>query len=456
MSEFRQKLLLLYILLCPWCTGVVTISGVRLAASDLLLPLAMVCLTTTIRPREWGMQQLGLIAYGAIAAVSVIPLVSGSFLALTLLKVLRLWGILAPALLVTPDTVASFPLRRAVRYFFWSGLCSVLFGVVAFFFQWDFGVAVQSYQYGGQYLHRAGGTFLDASSFGHLLSTWYVFSILFVLPTISGMARRMGFVSGATMLMGYGLYSSVSRAALLHILVVGAALLILPGRLSGFRISRLLLPIGLALFVVGFWTSDLWTAPSLDSFRFIFERLVNTVQAAMDGTEALDRSGGNRLSGWGTAFQLWLANPVLGVGYKALVPSYGIFADNTIVLTLVETGILGCLAFSITGLGFMAGALRLYLAELPFGRALLLFWLGQMTHSLLVDTITFCGSTTLALMLATVLSLTIRSTQANRKPGTLAGPQVGWHALIPDRRDSSTSSGSAPAWSVVPQARLGR
>jgi len=415
MSSFRQNLLLLYIVLCPWCTGVITITGVRLAASDLLLPFAAICIALSIRSHEWGMQQLGLIAYGAIAAVSVIPLVSGAFLAVTLMKVVRLWGILAPALLVTSINIVSFPLRRAVRAFFWSGLCSVLFGVVAFFFQWDFGVAIQSYNYSGQYLHRAGGTFLDASSFGHLLSTWYVFSMLFVLPTITGPWRRAAFLVGATLLVGYGLYASVSRAALLHLLVVGVAYLILPSRVGNFRISRFLLPVAVALIGVLSWTSDLWSASFLDSFRFIFERLVKTAQAAMDGSEALDRSGGNRLSGWATAFQLWLANPLLGVGYKALVPSYGIFADNTIVLTLVETGILGCLAFTITGIGFVAGALRNYLDELPFGRGLLLFWLGQMTHSLLVDTITFCGSTTLVLMLATALALAIHSTRTSRK-----------------------------------------
>lgn len=415
MSSFRRNLLLLYILLCPWCTGVVTIAGVRLAASDLLLPFATICIALSIRSHEWGMQQLGLIAYGAIAAVSVIPLVSGTFLAVTLMKVIRLWGILAPALLVTSINIVSFPLRRAVRAFFWSGLCSVLFGVIAFFFQWDFGVAIQSYNYGGQYLHRAGGTFLDASSFGHLLSTWYVFSMLFVLPTISGPWRRAVFLVVATLLVGYGLYASVSRAALLHLLVVGAAYLLLPNRVGDFRISRLLIPVAVALIAVLSWTSDLWSASFLDSFRFIFERLVKTAQAAMDGSEALDRSGGNRLSGWATAFQLWLCNPLLGVGYKALVPSYGIFADNTIVLTLVETGILGCLAFTITGIGFVAGALRNYLDELPFGRGLLLFWLGQMTHSLLVDTITFCGSTTLVLMLATALALAIHSTRTRRK-----------------------------------------
>jgi O-antigen ligase len=454
MSSFRQNLLLLYILLCPWCTGVITITGVRLAASDLLLPFAAICIALSIRSHEWGMQQLGLIAYGAIAAVSVIPLVSGSFLAVTLMKVIRLWGILAPALLVTSINIASFPLRRAVRAFFWSGLCSVLFGVIAFFFQWDFGVAIQSYNYGGQYLHRAGGTFLDASSFGHLLSTWYVFSMLFVLPTISGPWRRAVFLVGATLLVGYGLYASVSRAALLHLLVVGVAYIILPSRVGNLRISRFLLPVAVALIGVLSWTSDLWSASFLDSFRFIFERLVKTAQAAMDGSEALDRSGGNRLSGWATAIQLWLANPLLGVGYKALVPSYGIFADNTIVLTLVETGILGCLAFTITGIGFVAGALRNYLDELPFGRGLLLFWLGQMTHSLLVDTITFCGSTTLVLMLATALALAIHSTRTRRMLDQYPGPPSGVATDSLDCAELHPAFGRNSIWVGAPKPGL--
>lgn len=454
MSSFRQKLLLLYILLCPWCTGLVTIAGVRMAASDMLLPFAAICIALSIRSREWGMQQLGLIAYGAIAAVSVIPLVAGSFLAVTLMKVIRLWGILAPALLVTSINITSFPLRRAVRAFFWSGLCSVLFGVIAFFFQWDFGVAIQSYNYGGQYLHRAGGTFLDASSFGHLLSTWYVFSMLFVYPTIDGPWRRAVFLAGATLLVGYGLYASVSRAALLHLLVVGAAYLLLPSRAGNFRISRFLLPVAVALLGVLSWTSDLWAASFLDSFRFIFERLVKTAQAAMDGSEALDRSGGNRLSGWATAFQLWLANPILGVGYKALVPSYGIFADNTIVLTLVETGILGCLAFTITGIGFLAGALRSYLDELPFGRGLLLFWLGQLTHSLLVDTITFCGSTTLVLMLATALALAIHSTRLHRKLDQYSGQQSAVDPDSPYAAGLPSTCGRNSIWAGAPKPRL--
>ena len=62
MNSFRRNLLFLYILLCPWCTGVVTIAGVRLAASDLLLPFATICIALSIRSHEWGMQQLGLIA----------------------------------------------------------------------------------------------------------------------------------------------------------------------------------------------------------------------------------------------------------------------------------------------------------------------------------------------------------------------------------------------------------
>jgi len=421
MSRLRASLLVAIVFLCPWCTGLVTLEGTRLAASDLLLLPVLACLLLTVRPGEWTAYHLGFLAFGLLAAFSALSLLAASFLPVVLMKIVRLAGILAPALLVTRQSLPTLPLHRLERAFFWGGLVSVAYGAVAFVFQWESGIAVQSYYFGSDYLRRAGGAFLDASAFGHVLATWCVISLLFVLPSLHSLWSRAALLLLTLPLTAYSLYASVSRAALLHLLVVGAGLLILPRRLDRGPFYRFagvsLLTLALAaLFVTGFW--DL---PVFEPVRFVFARIGQTVQAMLEGVESLDRSGGNRLSSWAAAFDLWLQSPLLGVGYKALAPSYGLFVDNTLVLTLVETGIFGFLAFTATGLGFLVHAARAYAAELPLARRLLLFWLGQTTHSLVVDTITFSGSITVVLVLGTAWTLmTARQPRQAQPLSTLA------------------------------------
>src|SRR5690606_14124719 len=85
----------------------------------------------------------------------------------------------------------------------------------------------------------------------------------------------------------------------------------------------------------------LWINNSSEVLRFAIER-VSTIGTEGDGTS-------DRFFLWGSAINMWLANPFIGVGIRQLIPystemfgfTFSSIPHNTYLSFLSETGILG-------------------------------------------------------------------------------------------------------------------
>jgi O-antigen ligase len=119
-------------------------------------------------------------------------------------------------------------------------------------------------------------------------------------------------------------------------------------------------------------------------------------------SDLLDEASAGRLTNWHSALSLWAEYPLLGIGYKALLPLYGFPGDNTFVLALAETGIAGLLAVTLLFGTFLARGRTLLKQGDPLGRVLLIVWIGQVAHAVNVDVITFPGSMTVIALLSVV------------------------------------------------------
>jgi O-antigen ligase len=347
-----------------------------------MLRVPYVCLTTYI---------------GAVF-LSEFPLIAHPDFPLLLSKCLRLLGILAPALLFGVISISDSYWRRIIRTFYWSGLISVLYGIIAFYFQWPFGTAVQRYYYDpDSYLRRAGGVFQDSSAFGHLLATWAAVAILF---HARNSANRTVHVIITTAVTAVGLYACLSRAAIANLLAVVALMCALPatdGRAVGKRHLAGAAVCGLLLLaVVSRDVRERFT----NQAEFTSSRIVKTWTAVLEGVEALDDSAANRLTTWRRAIEIWEDHPLLGTGYKSLVQFYGIYSDNTLILAMTETGLLGALLFCIGVISLFVKAVGLYFRHVAGSREIVIFLIGQAVHSFLVDTVTFTGSMPLVFIVA--------------------------------------------------------
>lgn len=401
----------------PWCYGLVTLGEQPIAFTDALLPLGIV---VWLMQRRHSISPLGLAmaSFGAAALLSVaLPLADGRGAAAAL-KVLRLWGILFPAICLSSLRCTDVQWRRYLQAFFWGGTISLSVGIAGFFLQWDAVVATQTYIYDrGAYLHRAGGVFRDSGAYGHLLATWVACSMLLYLPEL---ATRWRWIAGAVVVGvgALGLYASVSRSAALNIGTV--LLLSLTLRDARAPLGRRLLA---AALVSAFALTAVLARPESESMLLtagdtVMQRLVESFTSLLGGFDDIERASGGRLTTWVLALDAWSSQPLLGVGYKMLVLS-GNPPDNTFVLALCETGMLGfgALAFCF-GLIFWRAVDRFAKAEQD-GRSFLILWSGQLIHSLNADILTFFGSVP-ALLILTLIWYRLASARS-KAPAGLAG-----------------------------------
>ena len=394
-------LLLLYFLVSPWFYGIAEVGGQSLALSDLLLP---VCALTWLAQKRRVVSNLGmaLLCFGVAALLSVVaPLAEGKSVA-TLYKVIRLLGVLAPAVMLSGTRCTHDDWVRYLKAFFVGGGISLAVGVVGFFFQWEPIVATQTYVYdGGAYLHRAGGVFRDSGAYGHLLATWAGCSILLLVPELSMKGKSLVIASVAS-LGALGLYTSISRSAALNIgAILALALILWPTRKKTW-LPKLLAGTAVLVMAVSAMLIDADSGSTFASATdTVAQRLIESFSSLLGGLEDIERASGGRLTTWAMAMEEWSGQPVFGVGYKMLGLS-GSPPDNTFVLALCETGMLGFGALTFCfGLIFWK-AMDRYSRDAADGRSFLILWTGQLIHSLNADIMTFFGSVTSLLILTLI------------------------------------------------------
>jgi O-antigen ligase len=403
MQRIAQHLVLLAMFACPWCFGFITIQDNRLSIIDVIGPLAAVLALLFVRRESLKELHVFVVAYLAVVFLSEVRVFDSPEFYILLSKCFRLVGIISPAILFSFMPFPKPYWGRVIAAFYWGGLISVLYGIAAFYYQWSFGTAVQTYYYeNGSFLRRAGGVFQDSSAFGHLLATWAAVAILFLHQRKSKI--QLITLVATLLVTAAGIYACLSRAAVANLLVVGFLICVLPKRgrssLAKAQMVGALCCGMMLLFVISKETRE----HVLGQLQFAGLRMLSTWTAASQGVEALDDSGANRLTTWSRALDIWEDHPLLGTGYKNLGQEYGITADNTMILALVETGLVGAIFFGLCVAAVFRRAALMYIRRIPGGREVVIFLAGQAVHSILVDTITFTGSMPIVVLIGLALA----------------------------------------------------
>lgn len=397
---WAQRMLVTYAFTCPWLYGLNVTPDIRIAAVDLLFVPALVL--TLLLMREAHVTWLMLVSalHAVAVTASVMQWLDTDLFAPLFLKSIRMAAILAPAILILVTPLSAIRIAAILRAFYWGGLMSIAAGVAGFFLQWESLTAAQTYFYTSNlYLRRAGGLFRDSGAYSHLLATWCAAALLLLYYAPGSSRFRQGlFVSSTLAISAVGLYASLSRSAFLNIIVLLGATFILSVTKS-LNPRRILALLGLAACLIASpLLLELKGEEEGRGLALPVQRIVSTIDSMLTDMDALDSTGGGRLSSWRKSISIWSERPLLGVGYKALIPVYGIAADNNLVLALVETGLFGVVPLFLLGLLCTYSLAAHYAGRSFAAPAVLAVWLGQLAHSLTADIFTFMGSMPFVLM----------------------------------------------------------
>lgn len=399
-ARWGQRLLVAYAFLCPWVYGFAITDNIRVAAVDLLLLPCLLLIMLLMRQGHVTWLMVVTLAHIVAVPLSVAQWFGSEQFFPLFLKALRMVGIVAPAILIYVMPLGAVRLETLLRAFYYGGLASVVAGLAGFFLQVEALTAVQTYYYGPYvFLRRAGGVFRDSAAYSHLLATWAAMAFLWLYckPQANGL-KRVAFIVSTVGILAVGLYATLARAALLNIVMVAVALvaLTLPRRLSPQRALALLA--ALACLILAPLYLEVKAEEEGKSAFLPLQRMVSTLNSFTSGVDAMDASGGGRLTSWRKSLAVWAEAPLLGIGYKALIPAHGIAADNNLILALVETGLFGAVSLFLLGLACTANLVRHYLNHSFACTIVLAIWLGQLAHSLTADIFTFMGSMPMVLM----------------------------------------------------------
>jgi hypothetical protein len=396
-----DRLLWLYFFITPWFYVGSRESNLRLTFVDLMLPVGLALLLWA-RPgcTPWWLK--AGVMLGPLAIVTTVQNLAEPDYLSYLLKAIRLAGVFIPALLICRLRLDTASVRRLAAAFAWGGFVSVGVGIAGFLLDWEWTRAIQTFDYGtGQLTPRAGGVFRDSGAYGHMVATWMAFFFAIAWPRI----RRWRW-SAAAIVLGTGgvaIYVSMSRAAVLDVLVMAAVqsfvLLMRGGRVRYLVASA---AIGLAIFGFFQMGTELDAGSSWESrsARVVFGRFATIAQGLTSDVDRLNTFSGNRLRSWLACYDLWLENPMGGVGYKSSKIQYGVIPDNVYMMALVEMGIGGFILVLLVFFGFWSWALRRAAQGGTVALMISVAWAGQLAHGLTADTLTFPASMSLAIAFA--------------------------------------------------------
>jgi len=286
---------------------------------------------------------------------------------------------------------ASIETFRSVRLLFLAAFLSALFACVDFYFQFPTptGFGPQFVWLDSGVFRRAQGIFYEASTLGNFCAFFLVMIATALIRRDSPVARPLLF--GGACVFAASLVLSFSRASLLNVIVAIATLLWLHRDRFRYRQIGLvfLLAVGAGAAAIHYF---------LPAFTELYwKRLSNSATFLLSATEGV-LSG--RLSSWNALAGFLLENPfhaLLGIGYKTLPYSnfigQTVVGDNMYLTILVETGIVGLLAFLALNVAILVAAYRAArnadARASFFGTWVFCFWMGQIFQMLSGDLFTY-------------------------------------------------------------------
>lgn len=296
-------------------------------------------------------------------------------------------------------------------------LCGMVAGLVAYQIGWSVAPA-QTYDFGRGQEARATGLMGDSSAFGHLGSTGAGLALCLLLVARPMTLLRATLCGAMLLLLPAFFYVSLSRALLVDLIVIIAALAILASVNLYDRI-RVLGVIGSTTAVLLIGVGSL-AAIFPGQSRTIAQRLdLGTVTEYIgDPAGLIDHLGSGRSSVWSDSIALAEANPVFGLGYKGLFTRYLNPGDNVFLSAFADLGVIGGLATILLVMWVLWLTLKSVVKSGRVDAAAAIaapIWLGQIFHMCLFDVTTAYSSFPLILL---VVGLALTAKRGGRDQST--------------------------------------
>jgi O-antigen ligase len=236
---------------------------------------------------------------------------------------------------------------------------------------------------------RAQGLFYEASTLGNFCAFFLVMTMVgFFRPRAESPCSKPWLAAGGVVFAG-ALILSYSRASIIAVLVACAVFVclrrvrigrILAGACIAVSAAALVVRVALPSFAASYW----------DRIYYSLQYVLSRPNGVLSG----------RLATWTVLTNFIVSQPwhaVFGIGYKTLPYTHfvgtEVIADNTYLSLLVETGLVGLVAFLVLNGFILRAGLRAARSGNPravfLGEWIFCFWAGEMVQMLSGDLITY-------------------------------------------------------------------
>jgi hypothetical protein len=370
-------------------------SGVHIAPLIALLGLA----AGVLRINEWrgsrrGLPSLFLLFLTILVGSAAFAILySGWEIGLGSLARALLFGIGVYVFLYTligPRGNESDPFALA-RFLYWIGLAGAIFACIDFYFQLPAPAG-----YGAQFvwleqsvMRRAQGVFYDASALGNFCAFFLVMILVAWFPARGQRVLPRSVLIPGALVFTAALILSSSRASVVAVAASSCAFAYIRRLSIRPILTAVCASLGTAALVVRF------VLPAF-SANYWF-RIVGSMQGLWSyPNEVLS----GRVGHWKTLVDFLLQHPwhmLFGIGYKTIpytdYAGAGVVADNTWLGLLVETGVVGLIAFALLNWAILRTACRAARSNHTrasfFGGWMFCFWCGEIVQMASGDLITY-------------------------------------------------------------------
>lgn len=442
------RLLFAWVLLAPLTIPLPAPGGVRLAISDIIGLVTLLALPFILMARGRFLRLAPILLLFVWMLVSTLYNLDGYPSAVqAMFRVMRASFILSPmavALLIGDDLDATTR-NRLLDGYLASSLAGMTAGLVTHQIGWSI-VEAQTYDFGRGLVARATGLMGDSSAFGHLGASALALVIcLLAIERRPGKLRLLLCLALLAILPAF-FYESLSRAFLIDLIMVTAAVTILAALGVYDRpqvFSRVFGALALLVVLVG----GLAAAFPFEA-RTVLVRLDldSLTEFGGDPAALIQRLGSGRSSVWSDSIALAQIHPGLGLGYKGLMSRYDIPGDNVFLSSFADLGVMGGLM--ICSFVLLVALLALLAAVRPGRRDLVAavgapLWIGQMAHMFLLDVTSYYSSFPIILVIMALAITAPYETQASvttswrRIPGTPDDPAMASPGFAGPRRSGT-------------------
>lgn len=273
------------------------------------------------------------------------------FFLISFFKVVRFGETLFPVvyMLILVKKISKDDILAFFKVFIISSFLTVVLGITFFLIQLEPEVP-QKVWIGSNIYYRASGIFQEANHFGAFLafSTAINLYLILIIKRFSFFYKILVFVNLPLTIIT--LVLTFSKGSWLSLVV---ALLLIYGFNRRIKIKTKISWL-IILSVIVVLMKNLF--PNIFEY-VVSEKIFNTLSLA---TQDLNTASSGRISNWQKILSYYLDSPVVGIGYKNTINFIGVPPDNNYISVMVETGVIGLLAFLALNFTFYYIAFKTY------------------------------------------------------------------------------------------------